>query len=141
MIALACLFGAASVRSAVPTLPPATPPIHSDARYPSDTLVVPGSDSTGYPADTAAGINHTRLIIVGGAMAGAMVGIHLYQESGWWEYNRAPFHFREDLTYGRSVDKSAISTGRHSGPLLRKALGWVPDHRAMYLGSRAFFPP
>jgi len=36
---------------------------------------------------------------------GTMIGIHLYQESGWWKYNRAPFHFREDLEYGLGVDK------------------------------------
>ncbi len=127
---------------AVPAVPPVTPRTHPDAAASPDTLVAGGSDSISRPVDTLAGIDRTRLIIVGGAMAGAMVGIHLYQESGWWKHNRAPFHFREDLTYGRSVDKIGHFYGTALWAFsLRKVLGWarVPDRQAMYLGSAGAF--
>ena len=88
------------------------------------------------------GVNKTRLYIVGGAMAASMIGIHLYQESGWWKYNRAPFHFREDLTYGRSVDKIGHFYGTTLWAYsLRKVLGWanVPERAALYYGSAGAF--
>jgi len=71
-------------------------------------------------------------------MAGSMIGIHLYQESGWWKYNRAPFHFREDLTYGLSVDKIGHFYGTSLWAFsLRKILIWadVPERTALYYGS------
>ncbi len=88
------------------------------------------------------GVNKTRLYIVGGAMAASMIGIHLYQESGWWKYNRAPFHFREDLTYGRSVDKIGHFYGTTLWAYsLRKVLDWanVPERAALYYGSAGAF--
>ena len=50
-------------------------------------------------------IHGGRLLLIGGITAGAMVGIQVYQANGWWKNNRTSFHFREDLNYGRSVDK------------------------------------
>jgi len=71
-------------------------------------------------------------------MAASMIGIHLYQQSGWWKYNRASFHFREDLVYGLGVDK----IGHFYGTTLwaysfRKVLGWadVPDRTALHVGA------
>jgi hypothetical protein len=104
----------------------------------ADTLGAGSRDSSSSAPDSLEPVNTTRLTIVAGAMAAAMVGIHLYQESGWWKYNRAPFHFREDLTYGRSVDK----IGHFYGTMLwsyslRKVLLWagVPGREAMFYGS------
>lgn len=50
-------------------------------------------------------INTGRLLLIGGITAGTIVGIQVYQANGWWSNNRTSFHFREDLEYGRSVDK------------------------------------
>ena len=86
-IATACLIGASVLRASTPGHPPADPPLRAPFPTPQ------AADTSATASDTAAGINRTRLIIVGGVMAGAMVGVHLYQESGWWKYNRAPFHF------------------------------------------------
>jgi hypothetical protein len=97
------------------------------------TSATPGSDSL-----APQGVNRTRLYIVGGAMAASMIGIHLYQESGWWKYNRAPFHFREDLTYGLGVDKIGHFYGTALWAFsLRKILAWadVPERTALYYGS------
>ncbi len=141
-VLLSSLIAASAVRAATPAHFHATPPTGVDSGFAAGGPVTPASDSTGHPADSAAGVDRTRLIIVGGAMAGAMVGIHLYQESGWWKHNRAPFHFREDLTYGRSVDKIGHFYGTALWAFsLRKVLGWanVPDRRAMYFGSAGAF--
>jgi hypothetical protein len=62
------------------------------------------SDSLGSYPDTTQ-INTSRMIIIGGALVGTMAGIMIYQQNGWWKDNRRSFHFREDLQYGRSVDK------------------------------------
>lgn len=75
-------------------------------------------------------------------MAAGMIGIHLYQESGWWKYNRTSFHFREDLTYGLGVDKIGHFYGTALWAFsLTKVLGWadVPDPDAVYLGSAGAF--
>ena len=111
---------------------------------PADTVFTGGGspDSASIRADTSEPIHATRLTIVAGTMAAAMIGIHLYQESGWWRYNRTPFHFREDLTYGRSVDKIGhfYGTGLWAYSL-RNVLRWanVPDRSAMLLGSGGAF--
>lgn len=92
--------------------------------------------------DTLRPVNTTKLVIVAGTVAGAMVGIHLYQESGWWKHNRAPFHFREDLSYGRSVDKIGHFYGTSLWAYsLKKVLGWadLPEDRALYYGSAGAF--
>lgn len=92
----------------------------------------------GAAPDSGGGPDRTKLIIVGSVMAGAMVGIHLYQESGWWKHNRAPFHFREDLTYGRSVDKIGHFYGTSLWAWsLAGVLRWaeVPERQAVYLGA------
>lgn len=139
---LSCFLAATAVLPAPPANFPATLPIDDDTWSAADSLIVPAPDSTGHAVDSSGGVDRTRLIIVGGAMAGAMVGIHLYQESGWWKHNRAPFHFREDLTYGRSVDKIGHFYGTALWAFsLRKVLGWanLPDRRAMYLGSAGAF--
>ena len=56
------------------------------------------------PSDTTR-IDASRAAIVGGIVAVSIATIHLYQQSGWWKNNRAPFHFQEDLKYGLHVDK------------------------------------
>ena len=55
------------------------------------------------PNDSA--IHYGKLYALSGGMLGAIIGIHIYQQNGWWRDNRAPFHFREDLVYGLGVDK------------------------------------
>jgi hypothetical protein len=100
------------------------------------------ADSSGAPTDSVKPVNTTKLIMVGGAIAGAMIGIHLYQESGWWKYNRAPFHFQEDLTYGLSVDKIGHFYGTSLWAFsLKKVLGWadLQERDAMLLGSAGAF--
>jgi hypothetical protein len=102
------------------------------------TLPATAADTSAALPDSAAGVNTTKLVIVGAAVAGTMIGIHLYQESGWWKYNRAPFHFREDLEYGLGVDKIGHFYGTSAWAFgLRKVLGWadMPEQEALWIGS------
>ena len=84
------------------------------------------------------GINYTRLAIVGGALLATMTTIHLYQQSGWWKYNRTPFHFKEDLIYGLSVDKIGHFYGADIfSYMIRKTLLWanLSEQQAIWIGA------
>lgn len=83
-------------------------------------------------------INYGRLALVGGLLLGTMVGIHIYQEHGWWKDNRAPFHFREDLRYGLHVDKIGHFWGAAVlAEVIRSALEWacLSERDALLLGA------
>ncbi len=78
----------------------------TDALGQSDDLrPVAQSSEAPSPHGTTQKIDGTRFAIVGGACVAGMASIHIYQENGWWKDNKQPFHFREDLDYGLSVDK------------------------------------
>lgn len=85
-------------------------------------------------------IDYGRIALISGTFVATIIAIHIYQQNGWWRDNRAPFHFREDLIYGRSVDK----LGHFYAPTLltftvKKLLIWsnVPDKSALYYGAGA----
>jgi hypothetical protein len=69
-----------------------------------DTLGV--SSAAGTAADTTdQSPDAVRLAVVGGTVVLGMAAVHVYQQSGWWKDNQTSFHFREDLDYGKGVDK------------------------------------
>lgn len=73
-------------------------------------------------------------------MLTAMVGIQLYQTSGWWKENRGTFHFEENLTYGRQVDKIGHFYGASVLTfVLSRSLEWarVPKPDALWYGAGA----
>lgn len=83
-------------------------------------------------------IHPVRFAIVSGSVALTMVGIHIYQANGWWKDNRSPFHFQEDLKYGRSVDKLGhFYGGTVAAFLLRKSYRWagLSEESSLYWGS------
>ena len=83
-------------------------------------------------------VNYGRLALLGGLMAGSIVAIHLYQQAGWWRDNRAPFHFQEDLVYGRSVDKIGHFFGATAFTfVMRRALEGanLPPKKALWIGA------
>jgi hypothetical protein len=97
--------------------------------------ILPASPDTA-PHDTA--VNKARLALVGGALVGSMVVIHIYQQNGWWKDNRAPFHFQEDLTYGLGVDKIGHFYGAYLLQfVISGCVRWanVEDVPAMWIGS------
>jgi hypothetical protein len=84
------------------------------------------------------GVNTGRLVLVGGLLAGGMTAIHVYQQNGWWAQNRAPFHVKEDLTYGLGVDKIGHFYGASVlAFVMTNAVQWanVPQEKALWLGS------
>lgn len=88
------------------------------------------------------GIQPLRFAIVTGGVAATIATIHIYQANGWWKGNSAPFHFQEDLTYGRSVDKLGhFYAGTVATFILRKSYSWagLSDEAALYWGSAGAF--
>lgn len=137
---LALLTFAGSLVSSAPqdTTVSGIPPLSTVHSSSPDTVARSATDSVAPGATPEEGIHKTRLYIVGGVMAASMIGVHLYQESGWWKYNRAPFHFREDFTYGRSVDKIGHVYGTMLWAYgLRRTLQWtnMREESALYYGS------
>jgi hypothetical protein len=101
------------------------------------------SDSTPqsfFPVESDHSINYTRLYIISGTVATAILATHFYQQSGWWADNRAPFHFQEDLKYGLNVDKFGhLYAASMMSFIGRKSLEWanVPEKPALFWGSGA----
>lgn len=90
------------------------------------------------PASDTSSIHPVRFAVVTGGVALTMAGIHIYQQNGWWKNNRAPFHFQEDLKYGRSVDKLGhFYGGIVAAFLLRKSYRWagLSEEASLYWGS------
>ncbi len=88
-------------------------------------------------ADTT-NIHPVRFGIVTGTAATAIAAVHIYQANGWWKDNRTPFHFQEDLKYGRSVDKYGHFLGTSVATfLLRKSFRWsgLSEDAALYWGA------
>lgn len=109
----------------------------------SKTLPPPSSQNgNGRSLSGFSTVNPTRLAVVGGGLVALIAGIHIYQQNGWWKDNRAPFHVREDLTYGVWVDKIGHFYGATVGAFIaRKAYEWtnVSDETALWLGSGTAF--
>ena len=103
------------------------------------TRLVSNIDTTQYLGTTEE-IDYGRLAFVGGTMAVGMAGIHIYQQNGWWKDNRAPFHFREDLTYGLGVDKIGHFYGASVLTfVISRAVGWahVSEPGTLWIGAGA----
>ncbi len=100
--------------------------------------VEPGRPDDLFPDPDTSNINPVRFTIVTGTVAATSAGIHIYQTNGWWQGNRAPFHFQEDLKYGRSVDKLGhFYGGTVIAFVLRKSYRWagLSEEAALYWGS------
>src|SRR5437879_9571678 len=114
----------------------ASPPHRSSILF--RTVENPAPDSTQIPVLNPDSIRYGRLALVGGTLLSSMAAIHIYQQTGWWKDNRAPFHFQEDLVYGLSVDKIGHFYGAYLlGFVIGKSLEWanVPERTAIYAGS------
>jgi hypothetical protein len=105
-------------------------------------LSAPSDTGHAFHGDSIPELNTTRLAVVGGLFAGTMIGIHIYQQNGWWKDNRSSFHFREDLVYGLGVDKighfyaaSILTFG------ISKAVEWtnMAEEPALYIGAGCAF--
>jgi hypothetical protein len=71
-------------------------------------------------------------------MAAGMLGVHFYQQNGWWKDNQTSFHFREDLDYGLGVDKIGHFYGASVLTFVfSKSLRWayVPERESILIGA------
>jgi hypothetical protein len=99
---------------------------------------VPAKNTSLYLSADTTNIHPVRFGIVTGTAATAIAAVHIYQANGWWKDNRTPFHFQEDLKYGRSVDKYGHFFGTAVAAfLLRKSLRWsgLSEEAALYWGA------
>jgi hypothetical protein len=84
------------------------------------------------------GIDGTRLAIVGGAFAGSITAIHIYQQNNWWKEDRTRFHFREDLVYAKNVDKVGhVYGGMMLNFGIARSLQWanMPERQSIVWGG------
>ncbi len=98
------------------------------------------TDSLAVPSDDSTTVRPWRVAVVTGSLAATITAIHLYQQSGWWKDNRAPFHFQEDLKYGLNVDKIGHAYGGIvEGFVFKKAFEWtgMRDTQALWWGCGA----
>jgi len=82
-------------------------------------------------------INKTRLYLLGGALTGTVVGIHLYQQAAWWQGDRAPFRFENDWQYALNIDKWGHTYGAYvAANVAQSALRWsnVPKQNSLVYG-------
>lgn len=71
-------------------------------------------------------LNYSRLALVTGSVIGVGAAVHIYQYNSWWKNYRKPFHFQEDLIYGRSVDKVGHFWGAaFSSFILARSYKWA----------------
>mgnify|MGYP001559035151 CR=1 FL=1 len=83
-------------------------------------------------------VNYTRLGLIGGAYAVTITSIHIYQSNAWWKNFRKPFHFREDLVYGASVDKVGhLVAANFASFFINHSLQWadVDEMSSLYYGA------
>jgi len=80
----------------------------------------------------------TRLAIVGGATAAGVTAIHIYQQNAWWKGHRTSFHFSEDLSYARNIDKVGHLYGASVLTFVfSRSLQWanMPESRSLLWGA------
>lgn len=90
------------------------------------------------PALSSNSINYTRLGIVSGCVLSLGTAVHYYQLNAWWKNWRRPFHFQEDLVYGKSVDKLGHAwDGAFSAFILSKSYRWtgISEENSVWIGS------
>mgnify|MGYP003333081010 FL=1 len=83
-------------------------------------------------------INYTKVSLVVGTYLATLTTIHIYELNAWWKGFRKPFHFQEDLVYGRSVDKVGhFWSGNILAELLTGSLQWgnVSEEQSIYYGA------
>jgi len=114
-------------------------PVVRPALHSPQALLIAGTDRPETDSsDTRSDINWTRMSLVCGSFAALITGIHVYQQSGWWKDNRAPFHFQEDLEYGLWVDKIGHFFGASLFAFIaRQALEWagMSEESALWYGA------
>ena len=83
-------------------------------------------------------INYTRFAIVSGGLLGLGTAVHFYELNAWWKNWRRPFHFQEDLVYGKNVDKVGHAwDAAFSAYILSKSYRWTgfTEEKSVWIGA------
>jgi hypothetical protein len=83
-------------------------------------------------------INYTRFAIVSGGLLGLGTAVHIYERNAWWKNWRRPFHFQEDLVYGKNVDKAGHVWGAaFCSYILTKSYRWtgISEETSTWIGA------
>jgi len=79
-----------------------------------------------------------RVALIGGVTLGTVIPVHLYQQSAWWQGQRAPFRFENDWKYALNVDKVGHM---YAGYILSRTFGYMlrwsglSEHSSTFYGS------
>jgi hypothetical protein len=117
----------------------AVPPITCLPRYlPSLLLFVQLSAVLQAQTQDSSTVRTDRLILVGGATATAMVGIHVYQQQAWWDGPNGEFWVVNDWYYSNGLDKLGHMYGSYVLSYgFQFAFKWsgVPEATSVFMGS------
>ncbi len=76
-----------------------------------NTYTLKNLDSIEYLSLNEKKIDYKKLSLITGSIILTATAIQIYQYNSWWKDWRQPFHFQEDLVYGKSVDKIGHAWG------------------------------
>ncbi len=91
-----------------------------------------------YPLHLQNSIDINRLYITGGVSAAAGIGIHIGMQNAWWSGTRGPFHFAEDHSYARDLDKIGhVYAGYAASTIFYRMVNWtgMGERRSAWYGA------
>lgn len=96
------------------------------------------TDSNFFEKNQNSKIDYKRFYIVTGGIAVTALAIQIYQYHSWWKEWRRPFHFQEDLVYGKSVDKVGHAWGAaFSAFVISRSYEWsgIDRKKSLWIGA------
>lgn len=102
--------------------------------FKSDVL----SDSIFVKKNNNSKIDYKKFYIVTAGIAITASAIQIYQYNSWWRDWRRPFHFQEDLVYGKSVDKVGHAWGAaFTAFVLSRSYEWcgIDQKKSLWIGA------
>lgn len=83
-------------------------------------------------------IDYKKFSLVTASIAITATAIQIYQYNSWWKDWRQPFHFQEDLVYGKSVDKIGHAWGAaFTSFIIARSYEWCGFNKnsSLWIGS------
>lgn len=83
-------------------------------------------------------IDYNKFSIVTGSIILTATAIQIYQYNSWWKDWRRPFHFQEDLVYGKSVDKVGHAWGAaFTSFIISRSYEWsgIKRNNSLWIGA------
>lgn len=96
------------------------------------------SDSSLLKKNNISKIDYKKFYLVTGSIALTATAIQIYQYNSWWKDWRRPFHFQEDLVYGKSVDKIGHAWGAaFTTFVISRSYEWcgIDKNKSLWIGA------